>query len=676
MALEQTQADPPLTRATEQPPAETPFTFRRWLVALLIGLAGIALTALAIRHIELVVGRYLGGGVPPIPSFAVVILLVALTPLLRRIHPSLALDRRQLLLIYMVMAVGVVLNGAYIMRAFLPHLTSLRYWQDQHESLQQFVGHVPDWYAPTDTEALQRYFQGSYRVGERSGVPWNLWLLPLLRWSFFFLAFFVASYSMLILFRRQWIHNERLSYPLLFLPLSITDEGRGSMGSIFRRPIFWLGVGLAATFNGFNIGHALNPVIPHPGFYFSFRDKFPNAPLTPLNSVMCFFMLESIGFGYLLPLEISFSAWFFYVLQKAAAVFALLQGHDAPGFPYIQEQSAGAYVGVMILLIYGARRHLAGVFSRALGLVAGGDPHENREERAAVFAFAGSIGFLVLWWWVSGFSLLVAGPFLAMILCFTLVYARLRAETGVPFEFMYPYGLPHGMLINWFSVQGVVDTGGVRSLTMLSQNSWLSRHHYTMAMGAYQADSFKLSEQGRIPRKWIYSALGIALLFGFGCAAWSHLTTYYDIGSSFSGGTRGEYRARVALQEYQQLAANVASRPLRDIPRLAANGVGAGIVLLLGAIRTRAVQMPLHPLGFLLATAYGDHSTSFFPMLVAWSCKATVLKLGGLQLYRTFIPMFLGLIVGHMLIGGVFWPAFSLLLAPEASQSYHLYFGG
>jgi hypothetical protein len=53
-----------------------------------------------------------------------------------------------------------------------------------------------------------------------------------------------------------------------------------------------------------------------------------------------------------------------------------------------------------------------------------------------------------------------------------------------------------------------------------------------------------------------------------------------------------------------------------------------------------------------------------------------VLRAGGLPLYRRGIPLFLGLIAGHYLIAGLLWPAISLFLAPEASESYHLYFGG
>jgi hypothetical protein len=34
-----------------------------------------------------------------------------------------------------------------------------------------------------------------------------------------------------------------------------------------------------------------------------------------------------------------------------------------------------------------------------------------------------------------------------------------------------------------------------------------------------------------------------------------------------------------------------------------------------------------------------------------------------------------GLIVGHFFWGGLFWPVLSILLGPETSRAYHLYFG-
>jgi hypothetical protein len=667
--------------ATPEKPPQPPLTLRQWLAAVAVSLFFIGLTAVAVRYVELVTGRYVTTGVPPVPAVAALLILAALRALLPRLPGPLARrlvpDRRQTMLIYSMVCVGVVLNGQYMVRAFLPHLISLQYWQSHNNAaLSRWVQYLPDWYAPADTEALRRYFEGS----QSGAVPWGLWIAPLLRWSLFLTALFVVAVSLTALMRRQWVHHERLSFPLLYLPLSLTSESQAALlggKPLFRNPLLWCGLGAAALFNGFNIGHALNPVIPAPGFYYSFRAQFPDRPWTPFNTVMLFYMLEAIGFGYFIPLEVSFSAWFLYLAEKLVAVGGLAAGYDLPGFPYMQEQSAGAYLGVTALLLYGARKHLVLIARRAFGFAPPGRTAEEREERTALWALLGGLLFLMGWAWVSGFSLLIAVPFFGVLLCFTLVYARLRAETGVPFGFVYPYGLPKEMVVNAFTARGVLDAGGFRTWVVFSSLAWLSRHHYTEELAAYSTDGMKLAEETRTERRWYYAALGVALAAGLAMAFWSHLGAFYAVGANLAGGGgRQEYRASVALQEYQQMALRATTSVPRDDARLAAEILGAAGAVLLGTLRAVWVRSPFHPLGYILATAYGDHTTIFFPMLVAWFCKSLVIKAGGLPLYRQFIPFFVGLIVGHYLVGGIFWPLLCLTLAPEASQSYHLYFGG
>src|SRR2546430_11641213 len=64
--------------------------------------------------------------------------------------------------------------------------------------------------------------------------------------------------SLMLLLRRQWVQNERLSFPLLYLPLALTAEGKEGFGPIFRQPLMWWGIGAAAAWNALNIWHALD----------------------------------------------------------------------------------------------------------------------------------------------------------------------------------------------------------------------------------------------------------------------------------------------------------------------------------------------------------------------------------------------------------------------------------
>src|SRR5205823_7473387 len=137
-------------------------------------------------------------------------------------------------------------------------------------------------------------------------------------------------------------------------------------------------------------------------------------------------------------------------------------------------------------------------------------------------------------------------------------------------------------------------------------------------------------------------------------------------GSNMAGGGmgRGEYRAQVALQEFQRMAQTARFPPAPDVTRVAYAGAGAAIAVGLALLRNVWLGSPFHPLGFILATAYGDSSTFFFPLFVAWLLKGLLLRAGGLRLYRAGLPFFIGLIIGHFTLAGIFWPLFSLLISP------------
>lgn len=651
-------------------PAYRPVPF--W-VPVAVGVLGIVAVNAAVLHTELVTGRYVTGGVPPVAAFAALLLMLGLRAPLRRFL-RLDLSREQLLIIYSMVSLGTFLAGAYSVRAFLPHLLSVQYWNRTQTALAPFVRYFPSWFAPTDPIAIREYFEGNHG----GGVPWALWIGPLTLWLLFWSAMFGAGWCLMLLLRRQWLQNERLSFPLLALPLALTEEGsRSGSRPLVRNPVLWMGIGIAAIYDGLNIAHAFAPGIPAPGFWISFSGLFTERHLAPLNSIGLFYMPEGIGFGYFVPLEVSFSVWFFYLLEKLLAVGALASGYDTPGIPFFQEQSAGAYLATAALLLAGAAGPLKRLWTRAFLQSSKAAGPEDREARGAWIGLTvcslSLLGFAVQ----AGLAFRIALLYLAILACFMLVYVRLRAETGAPFEFIYPYGLPKEVVLQAFSVHGILDVGGARSMTILSAFAWLSRHHPGSMMAADQADSLKMAETTGSPRNRFFIALACALVVGFAAANWSHLSAYYDLGSNIAGGGdgQGEYRARVAVQEFQKMAQQVTVPPFRDATRLGFVGVGAGVAVGLALLRRVWFGSPFHPLGFILATAYGDSSTFIFPMFVAWLLKWLLLRAGGLRLYRAGLPFFIGLIVGHFSLAGIVWPVMSVFISPETSAGYHTYFG-
>lgn len=640
-----------------------------------LGLGFLGVVNLGVRYAELVTGRYITGGVPPVAAFGALVVLLGLRALLRRFF-RVDLDREQVLVVYSMVALGTFVAGAYAIRAFLPHLVSLQYWSATKPALTPSLEYLPAWLFPTGKEELRQYFEGNYG----RGVPWGLWVRPLAIWLTFWVAMFGAGWSLLLLFRRQWLQHERLSFPLLTLPLALATGGDGARFGdrpLLRNPMLWFGISAAALFDTFNICHAMWPVVPAPGFYLPLSGLFTDRALAPFNSITLFFMLEAVGFGYFVPLDISFSLWFFYLLEKVFASVLLASGVETPGLPFMQEQSAGAYLLVGVLLLAGSRAHLTRLFRGAFLRSRRGATEEDREARVAWIGLAACAAYLLWFVTQTGLDVRLAVPFLAILACFMLVYARLRAETGVPVEFMYPYALPKEVLVQTLSVHGVMQFGGPRAMVMLSSFAWLSRHHPGHMTAADQIDALKLGDVARIARRRLFIALAIAFVVGCVLACWSHLSAYYDMGSNIAGGGagQGEYRARVALQEFERMAKQVTSPPNPDTVRLGFVAGGAAFALGLALLRNVWLGSPFHPLGFILATAYGDSSSFFFPLFVAWLLKSLILRAGGLRLYRAALPFFIGLIVGRFTVGGILWPLLSIIISPEASAGYHIYFG-
>jgi hypothetical protein len=507
-------------------------------------------------------------------------------------------------------------------------------------------------------------------------VPWDVWIEPLSLWTLFFLALFCGLFSLVTLLREQWMRNERLAFPLLTLPLALTRGDWSTYGSATgRRALFVIGFGIAAGYNGMNIWHAFVPSVPRLGFTLSLSDLPADRPWNQLRPVTLYFMLDAIGIGYFVPLELAFSVWFFYLLNRAVAVAGASLGQEEPGYPFTQEQSAGGYMAIALVLLWRLRHPMVASFRRAW--LRGERGELGHPERWAWIGLAGSTLFLLAFLCQAGLSLAVVLPFFGVMGLFVLVYARIRAETGVPFQFVYPFYLPKELTLNLLSVPQIVAWGGARTMVLLSSLAWMSTNHHPGEEAAYQFDSAKLGSEGHIPYRTLFLALLLAFAVGLVTAYWAHLSAYYTQGSNLipSAGGIGEYRAAQARQEYQQMAARIASLTPRNLPRLLAAAGGFGFAAALLWLRSVWHGSPFHPLGFVIATAFGDTSTSWFPMLIAWLAKFAILRVGGLRLYRQGMPFFLGLTIGHFLVGGVIWPLIGQFISREAANSYHLLFG-
>jgi hypothetical protein len=152
----------------------------------------------------------IAGGNPPVPALLGLLLV---TLLLRK---PLHLTESELIAFYIFSVMSIIPAMSGGVRAFFPALTVPGYFAQSYDHLRDFWQVIPHWWVPKDTEIVREFFEGS-----KSGVPWAVWIFPLVLWSVFFFALLAFAWGLSLLLTPEWLASERLNFPLAQLPLYI-----------------------------------------------------------------------------------------------------------------------------------------------------------------------------------------------------------------------------------------------------------------------------------------------------------------------------------------------------------------------------------------------------------------------------------------------------------------------
>ncbi|MBI2298903.1 MAG: hypothetical protein HYU66_08145 [Armatimonadetes bacterium] len=639
-------------------------TLRSVVVALLLMLAVNAL----MRGCEFVIGRYITAGVPPVAAVAGLLLLLGVNGCLRGSLARHRFTRAELLVVYAGLCLACAATGTYGVRALFPYFSALRYYQQPTNQFERLAADLPGWYALRDVAAIKGLYEGL----PGQGVPWAAWRGVLLAWGSFFGSLFLGVVCLASLVRRPWMEHDRLMFPVTQLPIALTEPGL----RLWRNAWFWAGFLVSTLISATNIGHAFVEAVPaiKPNIY---MPPDLSGSLRHLQPMILFNRPEIYGFAWWVPGEILFSGWFSYVAVRLFAVGGTYAGLDQPGFPFTQEQSTGGYLAMALLLAWGVRRHLRAawccLFRRDLD-----DDREPVSYRATWLGLLGSLAYCA--WFLSrgGVPRWLAVGYLVVIFLFTLVYLRLRVEAGLALEFIYPYGYPRKLFIQALGSDTILVAGhGPHGLTAFYVAGFLARFHPAFAAASFNLEGMRLADQAHVRQRRMVIWLAVALVAGTVIGTINYLGYNYEEGLNYFEGRPGtaDWRTATVVQEYNELNSQVLQPERTDRIRLAYTLAGAGVTLLLAAGRRAHVGFPLHPIGYLLATAYGDTSPMWWPFLTLWLLKSLLLRYGGLKLFRRVLPLFVGLIVGHYLIAGMAWSLLSASATREVAHRYYTIFG-
>jgi hypothetical protein len=309
-----------------------------------------------------------------------------------------------------------------------------------------------------------------------------------------------------------------------------------------------------------------------------------------------------------------------------------------------------------------ARRHLLHAVRVAVGRQSGrADADEPLAYRWALIGFILAFAFLVYFCWRAGCRVHVALVLISLIVGYYIMWARVRAETGLGF-IPFPLEVQNGLV-------SIIGSSALRprELVTLISTRWAFfpgfGESYEVVTGN-TLESFKIADAARINSRRLTKALIAGFLLALAIGAPLILAGCYKYGY-FGLGMGGAYgwpswqtrNDGGRIFEYLTNPAPVDTNGILGI------GAGAAVAVVLGVMRLRFWWWPFHPVGYIAANCWGMH-WYYMPFLIGWAFKSLVIRYGGLRLFRQTMPLAIGLIVGDLLNTGV-WAIVAIVTRGE-----------
>ena len=604
--------------------------------AVLVG----AISLLSPWAILLVKGSQLTSNAIPIIAVLFFFLLMALVvPSLKWIGGQLAFSRLELITIYVMMLVGSVVVTTGFTGSFLSVITGAMYYATPENKWDNlFLPNIHPWLAPTDREAVRFFYEGLPRG---MAIPWSPWIKPLATWIPFVVVFYGVIFCLGVLLRGQWVENERLVFPLTRLPLVLledVDRTDSFFSALLKNRLMWLGFAVPLLLHSWNSLGNYNDLFQKVALSGSF------SMLGGTVGVPYRLNLPIIGLGYLMPLSISFSVWLFFLLgvvQRAIFTRIGLQigtsdiwnSGSAP--PALMHEQAGGLLVLTLFVLWNARGHLRGLWQKARRGEHG--DHETVAPRCALVGLAAGLVFMVAWLTLTGLSLYVAALLVAGALIVFIGLSRIVCEAGLP-------GCQTPMVPQAFITRGLgPEVLGLKNMTGLGFSTvWIGETAANMMNAVVH--SLKLTSTQERPDRRLPWAIVLAILVGLAGSIWFTLTLAYAYGGI---NLHSWYYVGAPKWPFDYMA-SVANSPENSFaPRLAFTTLGGGFMGLLLFLRQRFLWWPLHPIGFPISSTYTIISYGWLAIFMAWVFKGVTLRYGGVRVYRTLTPFFLGLVLGE-----------------------------
>ena len=568
------------------------------------------------------------------PIAGLIALLLLNIPL-RKFVPKLALRQTDLIVCFAIMSVAGAIAGEW--NGWVQANIFNFPFESRTNAVfrDQFDKHIPNWLAIHDMSKVQDI--------EGGGKPWQyafsklpLFLPYYLVWGALVLSACFAMLCINSLMRGAWCERERLTFPLIQLPVAMA-EGGGS-GGMWKSKHMWIAFAIMFSIdilNGLNYLYPNLPSIPVKDLFYIDR-AFKDPPWSNIGDFRIAIYPFMAAIGLFMPSDMLLSFVAFFLLRKATHVILASQGIPqstfsgtaiAPGPPYFDEQTWGAVLAMFLGAFWVSRDYLKMVW---------------REIRSGAKSDDGGIahrwsfvGLVVCFSIVVGFGMAGGLPpfymilYVGLFLVFSIVLTRVRAQLGPPtheFAFFGVNSIMHRFLGNkWLSD---------KQATWVVDVFFFMNRMYRNHPMPYQLEAMKMGQIERLNQKRLFFIIGAASIVGLFLSFYFRQANEYRIGK-IPGTDIGTYLNNI-----------LNDRKGPDVVGITMTTLGFAIVMVLDAIRFRFPGFPLHPAGYLLSMNFGvDYYWS--GLLLALFVKNFVQRYYGLRGYDKLRSVAMGILVGE-----------------------------
>lgn len=606
---------------------------------LVLALALFPLNAYWLIHTERI---FFGPYVTTISLFANVLFILIIVALLNLLIARLwkpLLTAADLGALYALLALGSGLAGMDNGQVLVQVMACPYYFGDETTRwLQHFGDELSPWLVVSNREALLGFFRGQSSLYTVQHL--RAWALPTLSWVVLWSFIFWGALAINSLLAPRWLRRERLTYPIVQVPLEIINRPQ----ELFSNRIMWMGFAVAGgigVLNGLNFLYPAIPAIKLVGL--DMGTMIHTRPWSAIGWTPITFYPFVIGLGFLMPTDLIFSCWFFFWVWKAQQVFSAMVGLDqVPDAPWITQQTFGAVLGLAAALIWSSRQDLADAISRKGAHWKEDEAAWPMKPRVAVGLLVICIALLVIAWHLAGTRVTMALYLFLGYYLMGITLTRIRAEFGSPVHDFH--WVPADYMVVSVLGSARIPKG---DLVGLSYFWGFNRAQRSNPMPQH-AESLKVAEQTSIPLGWLQKWSLATVPFGVlvGIWAFTHLGYQLGIASKFGGGWGFGYQCWDRTNSWIAAPTNGDPRAFWAIL------TGLGTVLALYSAKLRFVGWPFHPIGYAVSSSWSINLI-WLPLLIAWLAKVLIMRHGGLRSFRKVRPFFVGLILGDTLVGCV-----------------------